>query len=116
MRVVWIAATGLGAAGLAIAGPAAGQGHGERQGLTYRPSERLISEAPPLRLELARDRSERSRSAKISYAVGGGLELFVDLQKARGRFHRDADGAVRDWTAFQDRNRKAYAVGFSKRW
>lgn len=53
------------------------------------------------------------RSARIGYGLSDKTEVFVGVTKARGA---DSFDQGRDWKDIQDRKRKAYAIGISKRW
>lgn len=53
------------------------------------------------------------RSARLGYGLTDKTELFVGVTKATGG-HEAFES--RDWKDIQDRKRKAYAVGISKRW
>lgn len=53
------------------------------------------------------------RSARIGYGLTDSTELFVGVTKSKGA---DSFEQRRDWNDLQARNRKAYAIGVTKRW
>lgn len=59
------------------------------------------------------ERREGPRSARVGYGLTDKTELFVGVTKAKGA---DSFDQSRDWKDTQDRGRKAYSIGISKRW
>lgn len=56
---------------------------------------------------------DTARSARIGYGLSDRTELFVGVTKARGP---DTFDSRRDWKEIEDRKRKAYSIGLTKRW
>jgi hypothetical protein len=81
--------------------------------LTYAPSDRALR-AQALRTEPRNPLDDQRRSAKVSYALSDGVELFVDMQNRR-KTGGDTPGR-RDGFSEQAPKRRTVSIGVSARW
>lgn len=80
---------------------------------TFSPGEGALR-AQALRTEPRNPVDDRRRSAKVSYALSDGVELFVDMQNRR-KTGGDTPGR-RDGFSEQAPKRRTVSIGVSARW